>query len=184
MDQGLIPRRYAKALYLLAAEKGKDADVYRAMNSLAEAFSAEPGMQKVMANPHVAAADKMALVASATAAGSDSAAPLVANMVKLLERNRRMEYLRDIALAYVAIYRSENHIYKVDITSAAPLQPAELKRIQTLVIKHLPGNATAEFNESINPDLIGGFSIAIDNELLDASVASDLKQLRLKLLSH
>lgn len=181
MNQGLIPRRYAKALYLLAAEKGKDTDVYRAMTGLAGAFDAEADLQKTMANPHVSAADKQALIA--TAAGTD-AAEIVADLVTLLEKNRRMEYVRDIALAYVALYRSEHQIHKVDITSAAALQPAELKRIQNLVIKHLPANATAEFNEAVDPGLIGGFSIAIDNELLDASVSGDLKQLRLKLLSH
>lgn len=183
MDQGLIPRRYAKALFLLAAEKRKDADVYRAMDSLADAFDAEADLQKAISNPHVPAADKLALVAAAS--GADPAASeMVTDLMRLLDKNRRTEYLHGIALAYVDLYRTEHHIYKVDITSAAPLQPAELKRIQNLVTNHLPANATAEFNEAVNPDLIGGFSIAIDNELLDASVAGDLKQLRLKLLSH
>lgn len=183
MDQGLIPRRYAKALYILASEQGKDADLYTAMNSLADAFGQSPDMQKAMANPYVDAADKLALVTAASA-GSPDAISIVSDLVKLLEKNRRMEYLREIALAYVEIYRRSHSIHKVDITSAAPLQPAELRRIQKLVSNHLPAGATAEFNEAVNPDLIGGFSIAIDNELLDATVAGDLKQLRLKLLSH
>ncbi len=179
MDQGLIPRRYAKALFLLAAEKGVDAEVYAAMQQLCGAFDSEPDLQKAIANPHVDVADKEALVAAAT-----SANPLVADTVRLLARNRRLDMLRAVALSYVALYRSEHNIYRVDITSAAPLQAPELLRIQTLVNKHLPANSTAEFSEAVNPDLIGGFTIAVDNELLDASVASDLKQLRLKLLSH
>ena len=40
-----------------------------------------------------------------------------------------------------------------------------------------------EYNHRIDPDLIGGFVVNIDNEKLDASVANELKQLRLKLLS-
>ncbi|MBD5188314.1 MAG: ATP synthase F1 subunit delta [Muribaculaceae bacterium] len=179
MDQGLIPRRYAKALYLLAAEKGSDAEVYEAMQKLTAAFDSEPEMQKAIANPHVELADKESLVAAAT--GSNA---LVADMVSLLARNRRLDQLRQIALSYVALYRSEHRIFKVDITSASPLQQPELRRIQNLVNNHLPANSTAEFTETVDPALIGGFTIAIDNELLDASVASDLKQLRLKLLSH
>lgn len=181
MDRGLIPSRYAKALYLLAAEKGRDKAVYGAMCRLNEAFASEAELQKTLANPYVGVADKLELV---KAAAGTEAGDMVADLVKLLEQNHRMEFLRDIALAYVAIYREEHHIYKVDITSAAPLQPAELKRIQTLVTNHLPQGATAEFSEKVNPDLIGGFSVSIDNELLDASVAADFKQLRLKLLSH
>lgn len=183
MNQGLIPRRYAKALYLLATEQGAAADVYAAMIHLAEAFSAEPALHKAMANPHVSAADKQQLVMSAAQAAGNAEA-LVADMVKLLEKNRRMEFVREMALAYVAIYRLEHKIYSVVITSAVPLQKAELERIHSLVNKHLPEGSTAEFSEETNPDLIGGFIVSIDNELLDASVSNELKQLRLKLLSH
>ena len=35
-----------------------------------------------------------------------------------------------------------------------------------------------------DPDIIGGFTVDIDNERLDASVKNELKQLRLKLLSR
>ncbi|MCM1309598.1 MAG: ATP synthase F1 subunit delta [Bacteroides sp.] len=181
MNQGLIPRRYAKALYLLAAENGKDKEVYGAMNNLNAAFGSHNDMLKVLANPHVAFSDKLAL---AEAAAGEDAKTYVADLMKLLDRNHRLEFLREIALAYIAIYREEHHIYKVDITSAMELQPAELKRIQTLVNNHLPAGSTAEFTETVNPELIGGFSVSIDNELLDASIASDFKQLRLKLLSH
>ncbi len=181
MNQGLIPRRYAKALYLTATEQGREKEVYGAMLRLSDSFAAEDGLQKALANPHVAPADKLSLVNAAAGKGTPT---LLGDLAKLLERNRRMEFLRDIALAYVALYRTEKHIYKIDITSAMALRPAELKRIQHLVINHLPAGATAEFNEAVNPGLIGGFTVSIDNELLDASVAADFKQLRLKLLSH
>lgn len=183
MTQGLIPRRYAKALFMLAAEKGADSQVYDAMRSLCAAFAAEPGLQKALANPHLDAAAKRQLFA--TAAGAQGpAAPLMADMAKLMEQNRRMDMARDVALSYVDIYREAHRIYSVSVTSAAPLQPGELQRIKALVEKHLPAGATAEYVEETNPDLIGGFTVGIDNELLDASVSNELKQLRLKLLSH
>ena len=87
-------------------------------------------------------------------------------------------------MAYVKLYREAQRIFKVAITSAAPLQPEELRRIKTLVERQLPEGATAEYVEAVAPELIGGFTVSIDNELLDASVANELKQLRLKLLSH
>lgn len=179
MDQGLLPRRYAKALYLLAAEKGVAKEIYAAMLQLADTFAATPELQKAIANPHVGLSDKEALIASACGGNE-----LVADGVRLLAQNRRLYLLREVALSYIGLYRKENRIYRVDITSASPLQAPELCRIQNLVKNHLPAGAVAEFSEAVNPELIGGFTIAIDNQLLDASVASDLKQLRLKLLSH
>lgn len=183
MNQGLIPRRYAKALFMLAGEKECDKVVYDAMLRLMTAFVAAPDMQKAMANPYIAVSDKLQLVVAA-AQPDKKAETLLTDMVRLMAQNNRLDYVRDMALAYVALYREAHKIYRVDIASATPLQPAELKRIHTIVKNHLPAAATAEFSESVNADLIGGFTVAIDNELLDASVANDLKQLRLKLLSH
>lgn len=183
MNQGLIPRRYAKALFELASERGADKDVYAAMLRLASAFSAEPELQKAISNPHVASADKVKLI-EAAAAPEAKAKSIVADMAKLLAVNVRMEFAHAIALAYAQEYRKARMIYSVEIASAAVLQSAELKRIHSLVDAHLPKGATAEYSEVVNPNLIGGFTVSIDNELLDASVANELKQLRLKLLSH
>ena len=62
------------------------------------------------------------------------------------------------------------------------MAPADEDRLRKLIQRHL-GSAQMEYRHLIDPDLIGGFVVSIDNEKLDASVANELKQLRLKLLS-
>ena len=99
--------------------------------------------------------------------------------MELLADNNRLDMARDIALAYLKIYRREHNICLVTVTSAAPMAEAEEKRLKQLIQRHLG----SEYNHLINPDLIGGFQVSIDNEKLDASVANELKQLRLKLLN-
>lgn len=183
MNQGLIPRRYAKALFEFASDKGVEKGLYESMCRLIEAFRSEPAMQKAISNPYVSVVDKQNLIVSAAAAQGKALEALV-DLIKLLERNHRIEYMQGIALAYNVIYREEKKIYFVEITAAAPLQKEEMQRIRTLVEKHLPQDSTAEFREFQNPELIGGFTVSIDNEMLDASVANELKQLRIKLLSH
>lgn len=183
MDQGLIPRRYAKALLMLATDHRTDAAVYEAMQRLDAAFAAESDLQRSLTNPAVTDADKLKLVLTASGAEGPVAAE-IEGFVTLLLRNRRLASLRQCALAYVRLYREANRIYSVAVTSAAPLLPEELQRIKTLVERQLPDGATADFTEAVAPELIGGFTVSIDNELLDASVANELKQLRFKLLSH
>ena len=46
MNQGLIPSRYAKALYKFAVEKGKADRVYVLMKNLEAAFAAQPRLQR------------------------------------------------------------------------------------------------------------------------------------------
>lgn len=178
MDKGLLPRRYAKALYKYAAEKDATAEVYALMQKLVDAFGSNSDLQGAIANPFVSLTEKTKLVM--TAAGGDS--PILADFVKLLASNNRLDILRDAAIAFTVLYRQENHIYPVSITSAAPLSDADRKRLTDMIEKHI-GDATAQYTFDVNPDLIGGFVVRIDNESLDASVRNELNQLRRKLMT-
>ena len=41
-----------------------------------------------------------------------------------------------------------------------------------------------EYSSKVDPSLIGGFTVDIDNERLNASVAHELKQLKLSLIKR
>lgn len=183
MDQGLIPRRYAKALYETATERGVAAELYKQMSALHAAFEAEPGLGKTIANPFVGAADKAALLE--TAAGvkpGDKDASTFEDFVKLLVSNRRIDMMREMTVAYVDLYRRENDIIRVEVSSAAPLEADARKRLQDIIARKLPENGKIELEEHTDPSLIGGFVININNERLDASLKNELEQLRLNLL--
>lgn len=180
MNEGLIPRRYAKALYKVALERKVDQRVYVLMQTLASSFDTTHGLQAMVSNPFVAQDEKDKIIT--TAAGASDADSTFADFLKLLAQNKRTDMLNEIARAYIDIYRQEHNIRKVEVVSAAPLDPAVLKRITSLVESHLHG-ATMEFSSAVDPDLIGGFVINVDNERLDASVSHQLKELRQSLLN-
>lgn len=183
MNEGLIPRRYAKALLAYARENDADGRLYSLMRQLELSFEATPGMQKAMMNPFVSIADKKALVTTAMGLG-DNRDEIVDNFLTLLADRGRLNQIRAIALAYISLYREANNIYDVKVTSAAPLGQPELDRIRTLVGRHLGPGATLEFSDAVDPSLIGGFTISVGNERLDASIANDFKRLRQAMLSN
>ena len=186
MNEGLIPARYAKALYKFALEKGADKGLYRLMGNLGKSFVDNPTLDTTVANPFVADSDKTALLTTAAAADADTPAPVkqvLADFLKLLCENRRLPLAGAIARAYCELYRKENRIYRVKIVSAMPLDNEEEQRLKKLISSHL-GDASMEYTYSTDPDLIGGFTVDIDNERLDASVKNELKQFRLKLLKQ
>lgn len=181
MNDGLIPRRYAKALLKFACEKGQDKALYALMKTLSTSFAEQPDLCRVINNPFVPAESKIELLT--TASGATAADTCFADFLKLLVRNNRIGMAREIALAYLSIYRKANNIYKVEITTASQFPADEMKRLKELIERHVDG-ATVEYHETVDPDLIGGFTVNIDSERLDASVKNELKQLRLKLLSR
>ncbi len=181
MDQGLLPRRYAKALYKFAADSGDTAVMYTMMQNLADAFLTTPRLQSTIANPFIDVDKKAAIVNTAAQAPADKASQL-ADLVKLLVKNNRIDILREIALAYTRLYRQENKIYKVEVQSAAPLDEADRNRLVKTITDKL-GDAKAEITYTVNPELIGGFVVNIDNTRLDASILNELQQLRQKLMA-
>lgn len=180
MNEGLIPRRYAKALYKVALERHQDVRMFDLMQNMAQSFDLNHQLQDIVANPFVGQDEKNKLLT--TAAGATAQDTTFADFLKLLAENRRVSLVHQIALSYIDIYRRANHIRRVQVVSAAPLDPAVEKRIKDLVTAHLHGD-TMDFSSVVNPDLIGGFIVNIDNERLDASLRNELKELRLSLLN-
>lgn len=180
MNEGLIPRRYAKALYEFASEKGDSKSVYGLMQSLASAFVAESSLQSVMSNPFIAAADKVKLLVTAT--GAEKGDKVFNDFISLLTANKRLDMSREIALAYLDIYRKANNIYLVEVVTASELSNDDESRLKALIQKHLNGG-TMEYSSRVDCELIGGFVVNIGSERLDASISNELKQLRLNLLS-
>lgn len=180
MDQGLIPKRYAKAIYEVALAGGAQKELYGEMRRISAAFAAEPSLNTTLNNPFVSVADKVSLIKAA--AGDENGAGLD-RILDLLRQNGRLGIMRDIAVAYESIYRKENKIFRVVVTAAAPMDRAEEQRLKDLIASHLDGGAM-EYTFRVDPDLIGGFTVSIENERLDASVKNELKQLRLKLLRN
>ena len=181
MNEGLIPRRYAKALFKTASERGLSERMYQLMQNLSASFDASADLSALVNNPYVTFDDKLRILETAAAASSSDS--LFDDFLKLLENNRRIGLTGAIAHAFEAEYRRENNICLVTLTSAAKLPEQVTDRIISLIRSHLPEGATMQFSSAINPDLLGGFVISIDNQRLDASVKNSLNDLRLQLLN-
>lgn len=178
MITGLIPHRYAKALYKFAGESGKTKKVYEEMNGVIASFSSNPDLQRVMSNPFVDDADKekVMLAAVGKAAGED-----YHRFVKLVLDHNREDLIYLMALAYRDIYRKENHISQVKITTAAKLPEKELDKLKNVVEKYFH-DTTFEYDVEVDPSIIGGFVINVDSTRMDASMKGELEELRQNLL--
>lgn len=179
MDNGLIARRYAKALYKLALDHNDTKSVYEQMKTVAHSFAANPKLQRTLSNPYISAADKQMLMAEAA---GENPSQDYKNFIKLVIDHHREEFTYQMALAYCDLYRDENKISRVSIVTATALSPERLERIRNMVKKAFPGRSF-EFNESVNPALIGGFTVFVDNVKMDASISNELEQLRQNLIS-
>lgn len=179
MDNGLIAKRYAKALYKLAREKGKTGQVYDEMKTVARSFADNPALQRTLSNPYIPAADKQRLMQEA--AGNQCDDDYKA-FITLIIDNHREEYMQRMVLAYCDLYREANNISRVRIVTARELPDSQMQRIKAIVEKAFP-NRAFEYSCETDPSLIGGFQVYVDNVKMDASINNELQQLRNNLIS-
>lgn len=179
MNEGLIPNRYAKALYLYASAQGKAGSVYEETARLADSYAAEGKLAKAVENPFLPLADKGRLLLAASGAGEGGC---LDKFFKLVFSHGRESLLRPMALAYGHKYREANGISQVEIVTASALPEKAMREIRASVQTYLKGR-TLECHERVDTGLIGGFTVKVDSQLLDASMSNELRKLRLKLLS-
>ena len=86
MDIGTISSRYAKALFSLAKDKGQESRVYDDMKMLADSFSMEPELRGALSNPIVSVPEKVKLL---TAAGGIEVCELYTRFINLVLAHKR-----------------------------------------------------------------------------------------------
>ena len=84
-----------------------------------------------------------------------------------------------IAMKFMEMYRAKHNILSTQVTTATELPEATYDKIKAFIKQTF--YADAEIHVKIDPKLIGGFILDIENARMDASVAGQLNALKNKL---
>jgi F-type H+-transporting ATPase subunit delta len=172
MNHGKLSIRYAKAL-LGSALKNKAADkVYQDMYTLEQSFGQFPTLQQVLDNPSVAAAEKAQVLKLACGKNIHATSQ---NFIDFVIQQGRVSQLQWIALMYQDLYRKQQNTVVTTLTSAFELPESLQKKIVGWIEKNQ--GKKVELRTEINPDIIGGYIIDIENNRLDASIKGQLSKL-------
>lgn len=165
-----IARPYAEAAFKLAAELGALPSWSDALARLSAVASTEVA-RELVGNPLLGASQVAALLA-------DTAGQLSGeqrNFVQVLAENERLVVLPEIAAQFESLRNQHEGVLEAQVSSAFPLADAQLAEIvATLQAKH---GRQVKATVLVDPDLIGGVSIRIGDEVTDASVRGKLAQL-------
>ena len=171
MDVGTTSSRYAKAFLAFATENKEDEQVYKEMQTVAEAFIQLPQLQSLLKNPAVSDAQKIELLENAcTSSGILSKS--TGRFVRLITQNKRSEMMMFFANSYISMYQKSKNFIKGKLTVASPVSQAMQEKMQDVVEKL--SQSKVEFEVSVNPRIGGGFILEYDTYRLDASVKSKL----------
>jgi F-type H+-transporting ATPase subunit delta len=177
MDNGRISVRYARALFQLAQEQGCEDDVYNGLTCLAHNYLlAIAQFNEVLADPIVPQEEKVKLLELAV---GEPLHDTLKQFIFFVVEQKREDKMFFIAMKYMEMYRMKHHILHTHVTTATELTEASYDKIKAFIKQAF--DAKAEMDVNINPSLIGGFILDIENSRMDASVAGQLNALKNKL---
>ena len=177
MDNGRISVRYARALFQLAQEQHCEEAVYDGLTRYAHNYLlAIAQFNEVLADPIVAQAEKMKLMEMAV---GEPLHDTLKQFITFVTEQKREDKMFLIAMKYMEMYRAKHGILSTNVTTAAKLPEATYDKIKAFIKQTF--DAEAEIDVKIDPSLIGGFILDIENTRMDASVSGQLNALKNKL---
>jgi F-type H+-transporting ATPase subunit delta len=176
MTHARIAHRYAKALFQAALDAGVEDDLSGDVEGLFAIVSESPRLRRFLLSPQVPIADKHTLVEKVL---DGRAQRLLVDLLHLLIDKKRIVFLVDIVEAFRDVYRKNKGVTAVKAITAVPL--AEDQRRRLMGILKARTHNTISLAEVVDPDILGGMILMVDDSVVDGSVRHQLEVLRRRL---
>lgn len=177
MNQSLIAHRYATALYRLAEERQLTERLYEDTQLVRAQLSESPSLVKFLNAPYVSVTQKKELIQKVFQQHVDLT---TLNFLELVLGQGRHSFLSEMLRVYELLYKKARNIRSVEVTTAKALLPDQIERVKMEI--QLKLHADIELTLKEKPAIVGGLIIRVDDHLLDASIATQLKHIEKQLM--
>lgn len=172
-----VAGRYAAALFDLANDEKKVAEVEADLGKFQSLLDMSDDLKRLVASPIYSSDEQLAAIEKIAAKAGIGA--LVANFLKVIARNRRLFVVGDMISAFRAIVARSRGEVTAEVTSAQALDEAQLGELRS-TLKASVGK-DVQLKTRVDPDLLGGLVVKIGSRMIDSSLRTKLSNLRLSL---
>jgi F-type H+-transporting ATPase subunit delta len=165
-------RRYAEAAFQVALADDR-LDAWGEELAYAADLLGLADVEQIVDNPAVPLAERSALVARLL---EDRVQPGVLRLVDLLVSRGSAKALARVSEEFHRLLNERRGVVMATVTSAVPLSGDETAAIRSRV--EAMAGATVELETRVDPALIGGVTVQVRDQLLDASIRGRLERLR------
>jgi F-type H+-transporting ATPase subunit delta len=169
-----VARRYAKALFDMSVELNQVEAVRNDMDQLSAVQNAE--LNSILFSPVIKNAKKVAIF---NAVFGDHISKLTKSFFNLVFEKGREMVLREIIEAFNIEYRKYMKIEVVKVTTAEPISDSLKDDISKKLQDHpLLKGKIVMMESKVDPNIIGGFVVEMDNDVYDVSIRRDLQVIK------
>lgn len=181
MNNPRLAGRYAKSLLDLAAEQKQVDEVCADMKWIQRICKTNPDFVNMLRSPVIKPTAKGKIIDSIT---KSRVSALTTAFIQLLVRKARETNLPEIAATYIDQFNELRNIHRVKITTADPISEEMKEAIMANVKANATAGQTFEVETEIRQELIGGFLLETNGQLVDASLLRDLKDIQKQFLNN
>ncbi|MEO8711302.1 MAG: ATP synthase F1 subunit delta [Parafilimonas sp.] len=168
-----LATRYAKSLIDLSVERDQLETVYNDMRFMQQVTKMSREFVNLLRSPIVNADKKRAVIDAIT---KNRISQITDVFIKLLITKGRESNMPEIIAAFIDQYNKIKGIHKVKLTTATSIGD-DLKNAIIFKLKNEAKLENVELDTKVDDKLIGGFVLEFNNNLVDASVLRDLKDI-------
>lgn len=169
-----VAHRYAKSLLGLASERKVGEEVEKDLRLIDRMLTDNRELKVFLHSPVVKSAKKNKVL-EALLQGNVSELTLA--FIRILTSKGREMLLPEIVFHYLEQSRHQKGIVAANVTSASPLAEDDKARVAEL-LRLFNHDGGVELTETVDPEIIGGFILKVEDRMVDASVSSQLRRLR------
>lgn len=178
MSEFRVASRYAKSLLDLAQEKNLVPQIYSDIVSFNETLANNQELKGFLRSPIINGDKKFSVLKKVFANHLNA---LTIAFFEIIIRKRREQYLPIVADAFIKQYRALKGISLASVKTAVSVSSDITNEVKSFIEKE--SGKKIDLDIQVDPNLIGGFIIQIEDRLYDASVAGKLKKAKKELLS-
>lgn len=177
MSISAIRVRYAKAFFTLAKEKNVLGQLNSDIQNIFEICSKSADFIQLLESPVVASSKKAELISKIFKGQID---PMTLKFLLLITNNKREVHIPGICRNFLDLTRKDQNIKSAVMVTATEINSGTVEKIKKLIEKEL--SATIELTCQVEPEIIGGLILRIDDKQYDSSVNTQLKKIKQTLL--
>lgn len=167
VKNSLIAKKYANALFEMSKEASCIQKSYDDLVFVVETITTNEDLKKFIYSPLIKKEDKKDVIDRLFSIQIDK--PCL-DFLKMLADCGRIDVIEEISNQFTKVFDEENNIVKPIITSAVELNEEQKQNIVSKLRSKLSKNIQPEY--VINPNIIGGLIIDIDDRTIDFSLKS------------
>lgn len=173
MSNTRLAKRYAQAFYDFAEENSKVEEIYKDVCLLYDTYHENRELELVLESP-IIHFDKKERILKALFA--NRLTEITYQFLRLIIQKRREPQLAAIMDCFIHIYYNKHNIREAFITTAQPLSESMRNEIKSQLEEETQSQILIK--EKVNPAIIGGILVRIEDFLLDATILSRINKLK------